>query len=277
MKRFGTLFLIVTLATFLIAGCDRYKKKGEGEGAADAGSASKTPYASKGDEGTISGVIKFDGTPPNPKRIDMSADANCAAGGGGAMTDDVLVDNGKLENVFVYVKGGPVDSFSFEPPSDPVLLDQLGCRYHPRVLGIQTGQTLKVTNSDATTHNVHPTPKNNPEWNQSQSAGGAPIEKKFNRAETLIPIKCNVHPWMKANVGVLGHPLFAVSAKDGSYSIKNVPPGSYTLVAWHETFGEKSQNITVGAKESKTQDFAYGANQAYVPTSLKVEPALVLP
>src|SRR5215213_10163484 len=271
MKRFSTLSIIIVLATFLIAGCgDRYNKN-KNEGTSGDPSAGRTAYASKGDEGSVSGVIKFDGTPPAPKRIDMGADANCAAAGGSTMTDDVSVADGSLEKVFVYVKGGPVDNFSFETPSTPVTIDQQGCRYHPRVLGIQTGQTLRVTNSDSTTHNVHPTPKNNQEWNQSQSPNQGPIEKKFNRPETLIPVKCNVHPWMKANVGVLAHPYFAVTAKDGSFSIKNLPPGTYTLVAWHETLGEKTQNITVGAKESKTQDFAYGAAQAFMPTSLRVE------
>ncbi|HVF89182.1 MAG TPA: hypothetical protein VNH22_03885, partial [Blastocatellia bacterium] len=186
MKRFSTFCLIVALAAFLIAGCGRYDKNKNEAGGGDT-SAGKTSYASKGDEGTISGVVKFDGTPPTPKRIDMGADANCSASGGSTMTDDVVVTDGKLENVFVYVKGGPVDNFSFETPSTPVTIDQQGCRYHPRVLGIQTGQTLKVTNSDSTTHNVHPTPKNNQEWNQSQSPNQGPIEKKFNRPETLIP------------------------------------------------------------------------------------------
>jgi len=277
MKRFSTLCLIVALATFLIAGCGRYDKNKNGDSGGDAASANRTAYSSKGDEGTVSGVVKFDGTPPAPKRIDMAADANCAASGASTMTDDVVVADGKLENVFVYVKGGPVDTYSFEKPANAVTIDQQGCRYHPRVVGLQTGQTIRFTNSDQTTHNVHPTPKNNQEWNQSQAPNQGPIEKVFNRAETLIPVKCNVHPWMKANVGVLAHPYFAVSAKDGSYSIKNLPPGSYTLVAYHETLGEKTQNITVGAKEAKTQDFNYGATQAFVPTSLKVEAALVLP
>jgi hypothetical protein len=144
-------------------------------------------------------------------------------------------------------------------------------------MGIMTGQTFQVVNSDPTTHNVHPTPKNNPEWNQSQTQGAPPIEKKFNRAEILVPIKCNQHPWMKAHLGVLGNPFFAVSAKDGAYTIKGVPPGTYTLVAWHETFGEQQMSVTVGAKESKTEDFTYKSGTAYAPTSLKVQPALVVP
>lgn len=273
IKRIAIYSLLIALSAFLIVGCDRYKKGNEN--ASGGTTATKGQYVSKGDEGTVTGVIKFDGTPPAAKRIDMSADANCA--GGETMTDDVKVADGKLANVFVYVKGGGVEDYTYETPGEPVVIDQKNCRYHPRVVGMQVGQTLRVLNSDATTHNVHPTPKNNQEWNQSQPPNGAPIEKKFNRAETLIPVKCNVHPWMKANVGVLGHPYYAVSAENGTYTIKSLPPGTYTLVAWHETLGEKSQSITVGAKESKTQDINYGATQAYIPTSLKVEPALIIP
>lgn len=207
----------------------------------------------------------------------MSQDANCAGSSGDKTADDLLVADGKLANVFVYLKGGPVDKNSFPTPSDPVVLDQQGCRYHPRVIGIQTNQTFKVTNSDNTTHNIHPSPKVNQEWNQMQAQGAAAIEKKFSRSEILIPVKCNQHPWMKANVGVLAHPYFAVSAKDGSYTIKNVPPGTYTLVFWHETKGEQTQQITIAAKESKTQDITYKAGATPGATSMQIGPTLVLP
>ncbi|MEK6284573.1 MAG: hypothetical protein AABO57_02420 [Acidobacteriota bacterium] len=275
LKRIGTVCVMLTLATLLIAvGCG--KKQPAADDKAGDGS-SKPQYASKGDEGTITGKITYDGTPPTGKKIDMSQDANCASAPGDKTTDDLLVTDGKLANVFVYVKSGPVDRFTFPIPSDPVVLDQQGCRYHPRVLGIQTNQMLEVKNSDKTTHNIHPSPKVNQEWNQMQAQGAPPIEKKFTRAETLIPVKCNQHPWMKANVGVLGHPCFAVSAKDGSYTIKNVPPGSYTLVFWHETLGEKTQPITIAAKESKAQDITYKAGATARATSMQIGPALVLP
>jgi len=207
----------------------------------------------------------------------MSQDANCAGSAGDKNADDLLVADGKLANVFVYLKGGVTDTKSFPVPSDPVTLDQQGCRYHPRVLGIQANQTLKVTNSDNTTHNIHPSPKSNQEWNQMQAQGAPAIEKKFTRPETLIPVKCNQHPWMKANVGVLSHPFFAVTAKDGTYTIKNVPPGTYKLVFWHETKGEQTQDVTVGAKESKTADITFKAGATAKLTSLEIGPALVLP
>jgi hypothetical protein len=275
LKKLSLIGLMVVVATALMAGCG--PKKEEENGAEDE--PVKAVFKATGDEGGLSGTVKFDGTPPAPKKIDMSQDANCLAAPGEKTTDDVVVSDGKLANVFVYVKGSTVDSkYRFEVPSTPVVLDQLGCRYTPRVLGIMTKQTLKVTNSDPTNHNVHPSPQVNPEWNQSQGPKGAPIEKSFGRPEILVPVKCNQHPWMKAHVGVLAHPYYAVSGKDGSYSIKGLPPGDYTLVAWHEVYGEKTQKITVGAKESKTVDFSYSASAAYLtPQHLRIEPALVLP
>jgi plastocyanin len=275
LKRIGIVFMMLILATVLVAvGC-KGKKKAADEDTKDAGA--KPVYASKGDEGTITGKIVYEGTPPAPKKIDMSQDANCASAAGDKSADDLIVADGKLANVFVYVKGGPTDKFSFPTPSDPVVLDQQGCRYHPRVLGLQTNQTIRVLNSDNTTHNIHPSPKVNQEWNQMQAQGAPPIEKKFTRPETLIPVKCNQHPWMKANVGVLAHPYYAVSGKDGSYTIKNVPAGTYTLVFWHETKGEQTQQVTIAAKESKTQDITYKAGATARATSMEIGPALVLP
>ena len=275
LRRSVTISLIVTAAMLLlIVACGR--KKPEDTGSDNKGAA-KPRYASKGDEGTITGKVSFDGTPAAQRKIDMSQDAKCAAAPGEKTVDDEVVTDGKLANVFVYLKGGPVDKFTFATPSDPVVLDQQGCKYHPRVLGIQTNQTLKVINSDSTTHNVHPSPKVNDEWNQMQAQGAPPIEKKFGRPETLIPVKCNQHPWMKASIGVLGHPCFAISATDGSYTIKNVPPGSYTIVFWHEKLGEQTQQVTVAAKESKTQDITFKGGAAAGAPSMQIGPTLVLP
>jgi len=237
---------------------------------------SKPAFQSAGDEGTLTGKIIFTGAAPAPKTIDMGQDPVCVTAGTEKTTEDVVVKDGKLANVFVYVKsGGAADKYSFNPTGDAVL-DQKGCRYHPHVLGVMTKQNIKITNSDNTTHNIHPSPSANQEWNQSQTAGAGPLEKSFARKEVLIPVKCNQHPWMKAYIGVLPHPFFAVSKDDGSYTIANLPPGEYTIAAWHEKYGEQTQKVTIGAKESKTQDFTFSATSAYAPTSLKVEPALVL-
>jgi plastocyanin len=274
LKKSGLIFLVLLFASFMVVSCKDRRPKSDDEG---DDKPKKAKYVSKSDEGTITGVIKFDGTAPERKKIDMSQDTACASAPGDKLADDTVIDGGKLENVFVYVTGGPADKFNFGIPTEAAVLDQQGCRYMPRVLGMQAGQVLRVINSDKTTHNVHPSPKKNTEWNQVQTQNGAPIEKKFGKAETLIPVKCNQHPWMLAHVGVLDHPFYAVSGKDGSFTIKNLPPGEYTLVAYHETLGEKKQKITVGAKEAKTQDFTFSPKAAFIPTSLQVEPALVLP
>jgi hypothetical protein len=274
LKKIAFSSALLTVSALLIAGCGPNKGGGNDNGPANAG---KTAYQSAGDEGTLTGKIIFTGTAPTPKTIDMGQDAVCASSAPDKTTEDVVVKDGKLANVFVYVKsGGAVDKYSFTPPSTAVDLDQKGCRYHPHVMGVMTKQNVKIINSDNTTHNIHPQPNNNPEFNQSQTAGQAPFEKSFARAETLIPVKCNQHPWMKCYIGVLPHPFYAISSADGSYTIPNLPPGDYTIVAWHEKYGEQTQKVTVGAKETKTQDFTFIATTAYAPTSLKVEPALVL-
>src|SRR6266487_731955 len=164
LKKIGTVCTLLTLATVLIAvGCGKgSKNKNE-----SADGAAKPQYASKGDEGTITGKVSYDGAVPELKKIDMNQDANCVSAAGDKTADDLLVADGKLANVFVYLKGGPTDKFSFPTPSDPVVLDQQGCRYHPRVLGLQTNQPFKVINSDNTTHNIHPSPKVNAEDRKS--------------------------------------------------------------------------------------------------------------
>jgi plastocyanin len=207
----------------------------------------------------------------------MSQDGNCADIARNPRTEDVLVTAGRLANVFVYVKGASLEKMSFETPPTKVVLDQRQCRFVPRVLGIQTGQNLIIFNSDPTTHNVHPAPRVNQEWNQMQAQDAAPIEKAFARAETLIPIKCNQHPWMRAYVGVLAHPFFAVSAKDGSFKIDGLPPGEYTVVAWHEAFGERTATVSIGSLETKSIELVFPTKRAVrSPVSLRTENPLVI-
>jgi plastocyanin len=155
----------------------------------------------------------------------------------------------------VYVSDGLGDQ-TFSPPSEPVVLQQKGCLYQPHVLGLQSGQTLKVVNDDQTTHNIHIMPQNNREWNKSQPPGMT-IEETIARQEVAIPVRCNVHPWMKSYVAVFKHPFFAVTGKNGSFELKNLPPGNYTLQAWHEKFGTSTQKVTLGASETKSVDFVF--------------------
>ena len=244
-----------------------------------------TPYKSTGNEGTIKGLVTLTGDAPAPKPIDMNADPACSSKNPNAVAEDVVVKDGKIEYVFVYIKDGAmtdgkkIGTFSFPVPPSPVVLDQDGCHYKPHVLGIQTEQKFQVKNSDPTAHNVNVQPKGNTPWNQSQPPNAPVIEKTFTRAETLIPVKCNQHPWMKAWIGVLKHPFYSVSKADGSFEIANVPPGKYTVVAWHEKFGEKTMEVTVGDKATATADFAFdsGAAASAQGGSLEILPALELP
>jgi hypothetical protein len=255
---------------------------------------SPTPEASSsagktysGDKGTVTGVISFNGTVPAPKKIDTAADAVCGQKNPNLSTEDTVVKDGKLANVFVYIKDGSTTDgtkfadYTWSAPASAVTLDQNGCHYKPHVMGIQTNQKLTITNSDPTQHNIHWTPKVNPEWNQSQPNGAPPIEKTFQRAEILVPVKCNQHPWMKAYIGVMKHPFYAVSAEDGTFTISGVPAGKYTVVAWKEGGAgiEKTLDVTVPANGSAKADFAFGeaATTSAQPSSLQMMPAIEFP
>jgi len=225
-------------------------------------------------DGVITGKVMFKGTAPGEKSIDMAADANCKALHAAAPTTRHYVVNadGTLANVFVYVKSGPgVDGKKFDPPKEKVTLDQKGCLYQPYLMGIQVNQDLEVLNSDATLHNVHATPSINAEFNKGQPVQGMKFTHKFDKVETVPPVrfKCDVHPWMFAYVAVVPHPYFAVTREDGSYKISGVPAGDYVVEAFHLKAGGggatavgdnkgfvQSQKVTVGAGEAKA-DFTF--------------------
>jgi plastocyanin len=260
-RAIAALLLILTFALNLSCGKE--------ETASPAGPVWKPV----GNEGSISGAISFTGAVPAPSKLDMSNDSNCT---GENFLDDVVVNNGKLQNVFVYVKSG-LPQAAFEIPTTDVTLDQKGCKYVPRVLGIQTGQSLRIINSDPTNHNIHPVPRKNREWNESQLAGQGPIIRKFREQEVLIPVKCNQHPWMLSHIGVLAHPFFAVSDANGAFAINGLPPGEYEIEAWHERYGAKTMKVKVGEKADVKADFTFEGSVAYQPGALKVQPAMVIP
>ena len=207
---------------------------------------------------TITGKVSFEGTKPTMPRIRMDAVPACTeASKEPVYSEEVVVnDNGTLRYVYVYVKEGLGDR-TFPVPSEPVVLDQKGCQYHPHVLALMAGQKLEIRNNDPTNHNIHPLPTQNREWNQSQPPGSAPLEQEFARPEVMIPVKCNVHPWMKSYVGVQKHPFAAVTGEDGTFTIKGLPPGDYTIEAWQEKYGTTEMKVTVGPSETKTVDFTY--------------------
>jgi plastocyanin len=210
--------------------------------------------------GTITGTIKLDGTPPKEPKINMSAEAYCVTQHPSPVTaDDVVTGSGgTLANVVVYIQDD-MSKWAFTAPTSPAEIDQKGCLYNPHIVAMIAGQNLEVVNSDNTTHNIHPVPKDNREWNESQPPGSAPIMKVFARPEDAIPVKCNVHPWMKAYIFVFGNPYFSVTGDDGKFTISNVPPGTYNVGIWQEKYGLKTQSVTVGAKETKTVDASFSA------------------
>jgi len=210
--------------------------------------------------GDISGKVSFEGEAPKAGRIMMNADPVCMKQHKQTVFgEDVVVNkNGTLKNVLIYVKDG-LGKKKFEAPSEKVVFDQKGCQYSPHVLGIQTGQDLEVRNSDPTLHNVHSLSKENSSFNVAQPKIGMKLTKKFDKPETF-KVKCEVHTWMGAYIGVFAHPFFAVTGDDGSFSLKKLPAGDYTIEAWHEKYGTQTMKVTVGAADTKTADFKFKAN-----------------
>ena len=251
--------LVSLLFLAALIGCGKKEETTEQSTSPSGGAAAPAANIDKSQAASVSGAVKLDGAAPKPQKIDMSQDPACKKTGAENMTETVVADNGNLANVFVYVKEG-LPNANFAVPKDKVTIDQQGCRYHPHVLGVMAGQTVEIKNDDDTTHNIHPSPKDNKEWNESQPPKGAPLEKNFARQEVLIPVKCNQHPWMKMYLGVVKHPYFAVTDKDGKYEIKDLPPGDYTLAFVHEKLGEQTLKVKVEPKKDmKDQNATFKA------------------
>jgi plastocyanin len=240
----SVLTLIVVLAICLTA---LHAVKAAGPAPSTSGTAS------------LKGVVKFEGTAPKPKLISMSADPSCAKQHSGPVfAQEVVTDaKGDLENVVVFISEGLGDR-TFDAPTQPVVVEQKGCMYQPHVLAVRANQPLHVVNDDPTSHNIHPTPANNREWNKAEPPGSS-VDESFAREEIAIPVKCNLHPWMHGYVAVFKHPFFAVTGKDGSFDLSSLPPGTYTIKAWHEKLGTSTQTITIGANETKEISFVFKA------------------
>jgi hypothetical protein len=208
--------------------------------------------------GTISGRVRFDGPAPAQGVLQLSGWSECAAQhpGGNPPAGDVLVTDGKLQNAVVYVKEGLGDRV-FAVPTEPFVIDQKGCIFLPRIAAAQVDQPLRLLNSDMMAHNVHGLPKNSTQWNFSLGVKGTSRTISVSKPEVMIELKCDIHPWMRAYVGVFDHPYFALSGPDGAFSLKNLPPGEYTIEAWHERFGTQTQKVTLGAKETKEITFTF--------------------
>jgi hypothetical protein len=215
-------------------------------------------------EGTITGTVKLTGTPPKMKTIDMSKDPVCvkAHANNPVHLENVVVGpSGGLEYVVLYLSEGLAPAVANQVPSTAQKYDQKGCMYVPHVIGVDVDEKIEVTTSDPTTHNIHPLPKPggpNIGWNKSQPSGAPPIITSWKAEEVAVPIKCNIHPWMHGYHAVVKGP-YAVTDDNGSYTISNVPPGNYTVSAWHEEYGTRAQKVTVAAGKPATADFTFKA------------------
>jgi plastocyanin len=220
------------------------------------------PNAKRVDEskaGNVSGKITYEGPAPENRVVKAASDPACAREHpNGLSLDTILVNNGALENVFVYVKDGLGD-YAFDTPAQAVVLDQKGCRYTPHIFGVRVGQAVEIVNSDPTMHNVHALAQANREFNFPQAVQGMKQPKTFSAPEVMVHFKCDVHNWMSAYVGVVAHPYFAVSTNGGTFELKNLPAGTYTIEAWHEKLGTQTQSVTIGEKETKAITFAFKA------------------
>jgi plastocyanin len=231
---------------------------------ASAPAGQKVDPATAGD---VTGTVVLDGTAPKNEAIKMNADPICLKQASGTQTQETYMvgpDGKALGNVFVYVKDG-LGNYVYDTPTAPATIDQQGCRYHPHVFGMRVGQKLEILNSDPTLHNIHATPKANSEFNTGQPIQGMKTEHTFTSKEVMVPFKCDVHGWMNAYVGVLDHPYFAVTGADGKFALKGLPPGTYTIEAWHEKLGATTESVTLGAKETK--DISFTLKMAAAPTN----------
>jgi Carboxypeptidase regulatory-like domain len=241
----------------LVVACSKgeqaYSSEARGRGAAAAGGILGGA--------TVTGEVKFVGDAPANPLIDMREEPTCKQDYAATPREPVVVVNANrtLSDVFVYVKGGLPPDAKYAPPTTPVVIYQQGCMYHPRVFGIMVGQPLRIENRDPLLHNIKAMGKANRPFNISQPASGMTAERTFTAREVMLPLECNVHGWMHAFVGVLPYPFFATTAGDGRFTIKDLPPGTYTIEAWHQKYGVQTATVTVQGTETKTVDFTYPA------------------
>jgi plastocyanin len=229
---------------------------------AEPSSPSATPSGQRVDTATagdVKGLVALDGAAPPNQALKMNADPVCVREAKGPQMSETYIvgDDGKsLGNVFVYVKDG-LGNYVFDTPTETAKIDQKECRYIPHVFGLRVGQPLEIVNSDPTLHNIHAMPKNNSEFNNGQPIQGMKMTHTFDKKEVMVPFKCDVHGWMNAFVGVMDHPYFAVTDKSGTFELKSLPPGTYTIEAWHEKLGAQTASVTLGSKETKDITFTF--------------------
>lgn len=256
----GSIFSVVG-GMFLLTVCSKgdQSQVQAAPPAAEPPPASATAGSAAG--GTITGKVKFTGAAPRNPAIDMSEEAACKSKYTTPPTEENVVAGpaNALSNVFVYVSAGVPAGQTFPAPTTPVVLDQSGCRYHPHVFGVMVGQPVEIRNSDPVLHNIKAVAKKNRPFNVSQPTAGMKMTRTFTAPEVMVNLECNVHGWMKAYAGVRPDPFFAVSGQDGSFKIEGLPPGTYTIEAWHEKFGTQTATVTIAGTETKTANLTFAA------------------
>ncbi|MBI2870271.1 MAG: hypothetical protein HYY14_01020 [Candidatus Omnitrophica bacterium] len=253
-------WMVTPFVLMAAVGCSEAKEVKSTETAVVA-QATETPSAAPAAPaaaGHVTGKIMFSGTQPTLKKLDMAADPVCQGLHAGAVhSETVLVNaNGTLKNVFVYVKKG-LEGKTFPAASEKVKFDQHTCMYDPHVMGVRVGQPIEIVNSDTTLHNVHAMAKVNPEFNYGMPFEGMALPAQFDKPEIMVKVKCDVHPWMNAYIGVVEHPHFAVTGDDGSFDLGELAPGEYVIEAWHEYYAAQTQTITVPAAGEVVFTFAH--------------------
>ncbi len=240
----------------LLISCGGKEEATSGGGASAAGG---TPFDPSLGTATVNGKVVFEGTPPAMPEVKMDADPVCVSlHKEPVRSEEIVVKDGRLADVFVYVKEG-LEKYTFAPPSSPAELRQEGCMYSPHIGGLMVGQDLRIVNSDPTLHNVHCQAEKNAQFNLGQPIQGMESTRKFTQPEVMVHFKCDVHKWMSAYFGVLPHPYFFVTGKDGTFALRNLPPGDYVIEAWQEKLGTRTQKVTIRDKETKEITFSFGA------------------
>ncbi len=205
--------------------------------------------------GTVTGKVTYTGTPAKQKVIDMSKEPSCAKQHATPITTETVLTgpSDSLENVVIYISAGTPDEGA---PSQAARFEQKGCQYVPHLLAFQVNQPLEIVNDDQTSHNIHPLPRLNREWNRSQPPGSPAISEKYDKPEFIL-VKCNVHPWMRGYFAVMKNSHYTITGSDGGFKLPNLSPGKYTVSAWHESYGEQSQEVTISGSESQSVNFAF--------------------